>query len=98
MHQNSTWFVYFVRTAAGSLYAGITTDVERRFKEHCSGGRLAAKYLKGKGPLSLVYFSEAGDRVLASRLEYRMKRLTKQDKELLISGKLSLESLTAELS
>jgi len=87
------WFVYLIRCADGSLYTGISTDVERRFQEHCAGGIRGAKYLRGKGPLQLVYQTTAANRSEASRLEYRIKRLEKADKERLIIKEISITSL-----
>jgi putative endonuclease len=66
-----------------ALYCGITTDVQRRFKQHQQG--TGAKALKGKGPLKLEWFKPAGaDRSTASKLEYQIKRLPKHKKEQLI--------------
>ena len=44
------WYLYLIRIHNGSLYTGITTDVDRRFAEHVAGGKKAAKYFRGKGP------------------------------------------------
>lgn len=71
-----------VRTVKNSLYTGISTDVERRFKQHCCG--TGAKALKGKGPLTLEFQYEVGNRSLATRLEYRLKQLSKVQKEKLV--------------
>jgi len=71
-----------VRTAAGHLYTGISNDVSRRFAQHQAGR--GAKALKGKGPLQLVFQCEAGDRSQASKLEYRLKQLSKSQKEALV--------------
>ena len=76
----SNWFVYLIRTRQGSLYAGITTDVLQRLSEH-EGGKKGAKYLRAKGPLQVVYALEVGTRSLASKVEYRLKRLSKASKE-----------------
>jgi len=76
----STWSVYILRCADGSLYTGIATEVERRFEEHQSGGPKAAKYTRGKGPLKLVYQKEIGNRSLASKEEIRIKALSRQQK------------------
>ena len=46
----------------GNLYTGITQDVQIRFKEHQEGGAKAAKYLKGKKPLKLVFHKKIGSR------------------------------------
>ena len=76
------WHVYLIRCADGSLYTGITTDVERRLAEHRAGK--GAKYLRGRGPLELAYSRPIGDRAAASREEARIKRLSKAAKETLI--------------
>jgi putative endonuclease len=80
----NTWFIYLVRNNRNALYTGITTDVERRFCEHQSGGPKAAKALKGKGPLTLEFSYPVENRVVASQLEYRIKKLSKVKKEQLI--------------
>ncbi|ADP11213.1 MULTISPECIES: GIY-YIG nuclease family protein [Erwinia] len=72
------WHLYIVRTAGGMLYTGIALDVARRFAQHQSGK--GAKALRGKGPLELVFHCAAGDRSLASKLEYRVKQLKRQHK------------------
>tara|TARA_R110002095_G_C4197636_1_gene234634 strand:- start:342 stop:620 length:279 start_codon:yes stop_codon:yes gene_type:complete len=70
-----------VRCKFGTLYTGVTTDVDRRFEEHQSQGKKCAKYLKGKGPLELVYFEPVLDKKTAYRLENKIKGLTKAQKE-----------------
>lgn len=77
--------LYIVRCSDDSLYTGIATDVQSRIAEHESGPR-GAKYLRGKGPLRLEFAQEVGDRASASRLEYRVKRLSRSQKEALIDG------------
>lgn len=79
------WFIYLVRNNRNALYTGITTDVERRFAEHQSSGPKAAKALKGKGPLVLEFSYAVENRVIASQLEYRIKKLAKAKKEQLIN-------------
>jgi len=79
----SDWSVYVIRCADDSLYTGISTDVERRFRQH-SDGRRGARYLKGRTPLQLVFALPVGDRSRASRVEYRLKQLSKRDKERLL--------------
>ncbi len=90
----SLWWVYFVRTPQRSLYCGITTDVERRFQQHQNG--VGAKALRGKKPLELVWFYRVGHhKGDALRLEYKLKQLTKQKKELLIQSQSPYETLLA---
>jgi putative endonuclease len=76
----TTWSVYLLRCSDGSLYTGIATDVSRRFTEHAEGDK-GAKYLRGRGPLELVFHRKIGDRSLASRIEHRVKRFPKAYKE-----------------
>ena len=78
----NSWFLYVLETAKGQLYTGITTDVPRRLSAHESGK--GAKFLRGKGPSTLVCQYPAGDRSTASRLEAKVKSLTKTEKLALI--------------
>ena len=78
------WYLYLVRCRDGSLYTGITTDVGRRFSEHEAGDTAGAKYLRGRGPLTLVYSKKLGDRGLALAVESRVKKLSKARKEELV--------------
>ena len=77
------WYVYMLRCGDGTLYTGVTDDVERRLAVHRAGK--GAKYTRGRGPLELVYTEEAPDKSAALRREYQIKRLTKQEKEGLIA-------------
>ena len=72
--------VYLVRCRDGSLYTGIAKDVSRRVAEH-EQGPTGAKYLRGKGPLELVFQRSIGDRSLAQRIEHRIKRFSRAEKE-----------------
>ena len=90
------YYTYIMRCEDGSLYTGITTDVERRFKEHqgkLSGG---AKYTKGRIPIKVEVMWQSDNRSLASKLEYRIKKLSKVDKETLILNPRLLEKLFQE--
>jgi len=71
--------VYIVTCADGSLYTGITTDVERRLHEHNSTTR-GAKYTRSRRPVSLAATWPASDRSSALREEARIKRLTRKEK------------------
>ena len=88
---DESWFLYLIETSKGALYCGVTTDVERRFKEHSAGGVRGARALKGKGPLTLRYQVRVGDRSAALKAEYRVKQLSKRDKLALISGSVDIE-------
>lgn len=83
------WFIYIIRAFDNSLYTGITTDVARRFQQHTNGK--GARYLRGKGPLYLVYSHYIGTKSQASCIEYAIKKLSKKEKEELIEGTLQLD-------
>ena len=86
----SIWSIYLIRCDNDNLYTGISTDVNRRLKEHQSGGIKSAKYLRGKGPLKLMFQAEIGNRSEASIVEAKVKKLSHDKKELLIKGEYSL--------
>ena len=77
------WIVYILRCADGTLYTGITNDLERRMAEHEAGQ--GAKYTKGRGPFKLVYQETCRDRGLASKREIEIKSLDRKAKLLLVS-------------
>lgn len=89
------WFLYLIRCADQSLYAGITTDVDRRFAEHCAQGKRCAKYLRGRGPLVLVFQVPVGTKRQAAQAEWVVKRLSKAKKEALVAGDVEWTSLAA---
>jgi len=89
---DSEFSLYIVRCANGTLYTGIATDVSKRLAEHEAGPR-GAKYLRGKGPLQVVFSEVVGDRASASQLEYRVKRLSRAQKLALIEGRSGLSEL-----
>lgn len=78
--EETVWWIYMLRCGDGSLYTGIATDVERRFSEHESQGPKAAKYLRGRLPLEIVFRKEIGTRSEASKEELRMKKLPRRQK------------------
>ena len=89
----SEWSLYLIRCRDGRLYTGISTDVENRLSQH--GGENGAKFTRGKGPFELAFHQIVGDRSRASKLEWRVKKLRRIEKEKLISGDLVLDSLIA---
>ena len=77
------WYVYFLRCADGSLYAGVTTDVTRRVREHNGeGGKgKGAKYTKARSPVNLVYQESMPTRSKALIREAQLRKLSKLEKE-----------------
>tara|TARA_B110001454_G_scaffold216314_1_gene239331 strand:+ start:914 stop:1195 length:282 start_codon:yes stop_codon:yes gene_type:complete len=82
------WFVYFLRCNDNSLYAGITTNIERRLHQH-NHTKLGAKYTRAKRPVTLTYIELATDKSTASKREYQLRKLTKTQKEQLVSAHLA---------
>ncbi len=87
------WSVYIIRCSDRSLYTGISNDVAKRFAIHQSGKAPAAKYTRTRHPLKLVFTQEIGDRSTASKVEYKIKKLPKAKKELLVVGLTTLTKL-----
>lgn len=79
MSTEKAWFVYIVRCADDTLYTGITTDIERRMKEHNSE-KQGAKYTRVRQPVELVFSEEQKDRSSASTREYQIKKLSRTQK------------------
>jgi len=83
--RQSVWYLYIIRTVDNHLYTGISTDVKRRFIEHCkSGSKSAAKYLKAHEPESIAFYQAVGNRSLAQKVEYRFKQLSRHQKDAVI--------------
>ena len=87
------WSVYIIRCDQRSLYTGISTDVARRVGEHLSGGKKAAKYTRTCSSIALVYEAFIGSRGLAARIEYRIKRLSREKKECIVSSRFNVDEL-----
>ena len=84
------WYLYMIRCKNGSLYTGITIDVNRRFYEHQFDLKKGAKYLRGKGPIHLVWQYTVGTKSNAAKMEYQLKRKSKAFKERLIANQSNL--------
>jgi putative endonuclease len=93
MEVQATWLLYMIRCADNSLYTGVTIDVDRRFAEHQAQGKKSAKYLRGKGPLALVFTTPVGKKSAAMRVEWRLKQCSKHTKEKIVAGTTTLEAL-----
>lgn len=78
------YYTYMLRCKDKSIYAGITTDVERRLEEHLKKSEKGAKYTRSHDAIKMEAIWESENRADASRLEYWIKQLTKKQKERLI--------------
>jgi putative endonuclease len=77
-------FVYLLRCADGTLYCGWSVDVERRLAAHQTGR--ASRYTATRRPVEIAAAWQTADRSTARRLEVRIKRLTRPQKDALIRG------------
>ncbi len=76
--------LYIIRCSDGTLYTGITTDVEKRFNEHLSGK--GAKYTKSHKPEKIEFVRTLGTKSDALKAEYKIKKLKRNEKEELIAS------------
>ena len=77
------YFVYMIRCEDGSLYTGSTDDPKRRYAAHAAGK--GAKYTRSHKPAELAACWAVGSKSEALKLENRIKKLRKQDKEKILS-------------
>lgn len=78
------YYTYIIRCTDNSLYTGITTDIHRRFEQHKGIIEGGAKFMRGHTPIKIEAVWQSPDRRSASKLEYRIKKLSKTKKEELI--------------
>ena len=81
-------YAYIVKCSDGTYYTGYTNDLEKRLLAHNAGK--GAKYTRNRLPVEMVYYEEYEEKSEAMKREYAIKRLTREQKEKLISGKVLL--------
>lgn len=81
---DSTWQVYMLQCADGSLYTGIALQLQRRIEQHNSGK--GARYTRGRGPVLLVYQESCSDKSAALKRELAIKALSRDKKLLLVAS------------
>lgn len=74
-----TWYVYMVRCSDGTLYTGITNNLEKRVAAHNSGPN-GARYTRSRRPVELVFAEQAGSKSNAAKREYQIRRLPRAKK------------------
>ena len=78
MSPKKKWFFYVLSCKDQTLYTGVTTDIDRRLKEH--NQKKGAKYTRGRTPVSLLYYREMKNRSTAQKLENSFKKLSRDKK------------------
>ncbi len=90
------YYTYMIRCKGNTLYTGITTDINRRFNEHSDKDERGAKYTKSHTVLKVEAVWESENRSQASKLEFALKKLTKQQKEEIILDNDKLNQYLSE--
>ena len=83
-------FVYMLRCKGNRIYTGYAVDVQARYEEHCCGR--GAKFTRAFPPECILRTFELPDYKYALRLEARIKKLKRPQKELLAAGEKTLET------
>jgi putative endonuclease len=91
--ETSSWLVYILRCADNSLYTGVTTDLDKRLKQHNGIVKNGARYTRGRQPVKLVYQEHSTSRAAACKREHTIKSLKKPEKERLIEKQLRVKTL-----
>jgi putative endonuclease len=81
-------YTYILKCSDGSFYTGWTNDIEKRVIAHNAG--TGAKYTKGRLPVSLVYFETFQSKQEAMKCEWKIKHMTRFEKQKLIESKINL--------
>ncbi len=79
---NKTWFLYLIECQDGSIYTGITVDVDKRYATHKAGK--GAKYMRSHPPKRLLKVFEFANRSEASKAEYKIKKLSAHEKRVIV--------------
>ena len=85
------WIVYILKCGDGSYYTGIAKDIDKRIEEHRSGK--GAKYLRGRGPLEIIFSKNVDSHGSALKYEIKIKKLSRSDKTNLISNPTIFDKL-----
>jgi putative endonuclease len=78
----TSWFVHLIECTDGSIYTGIAIDVDARYAAHAAGK--GARYMRAHPPARLLAAFEYPDRSAATIAEHRIKKLSAQEKRLVV--------------
>jgi predicted GIY-YIG superfamily endonuclease len=90
------WCVYILFCIDGSLYTGVTNNLERRIKNH-NNGTAECKYTSSRGPVVLVWHGKVDDHSAALKLEARIKKLSRKHKNLIVNSSMSPDDVWLRL-
>ncbi len=80
--KNEVYYVYILKCSDGTLYTGITNNIENRMKAHSAGK--GSKYVRTRLPFELIYKEEYKDKSSAMKREFKIKKLTRKEKFVLL--------------
>ncbi|WP_420555024.1 GIY-YIG nuclease family protein [Neptuniibacter marinus] len=80
----SSWYVYIVKCVDGTLYTGVTTDIQRRLRQHNGDLEGGAKYTRVRRPVQVVWHEEQPNQSSACQREAAIKKLSRAEKLSLI--------------
>jgi len=86
---STPWHLYVLECADGTLYAGVTTDLDRRLAEH-NGGPRGARYTRARRPVVLRHSWPLPDRSTATQAEAAFKRLGRANKLAVLAGTVAV--------
>ena len=75
---DTQWNIYIIQCNDGKFYTGITTDIDRRLREHNSGN--GGRFTKYRKPVELVYKEHDVDRAGALKREAEIKKMNRREK------------------
>ena len=85
--KNTKYFVYIIRCVGDRLYTGITNDIKKRFSQHKGDIKGGAKFTKAFKPVKIEKTWKVKNKSEALKIEYKIKQLSKSEKEDLIKEK-----------
>ena len=86
IHLQKKWLIYILECRDGSLYCGITNNIEKRLKQHKGEVIGGAKYTRSHWPCKLVYKEKSASRSEALKREVIIKKMSKIEKQTLINS------------
>ena len=86
LSNQNNWLIYILECKDGSLYCGITNNLEKRLKQHKGEVKGGAKYTRSHWPCKLVYKEKSANRSEALQRESVIKKMSKDEKQALINS------------
>lgn len=95
---STRWHLYVIRTVDDTLYAGVATNVERRFKEHYSQSPRSARYFRLHPAAAIAFAAAIGPRGIALKVEHWFKKLPRSRKEHIVqAGEFQFDAETGRI-